>query len=245
MYEDSHKIPRVLQNNVQHTSKRSILGCKFALCLAPPARPGARGAQQYIRAAVRPEPGARNSNAWRCAQENIRGREAAGHEREPRPPGSLLRAGCGRGGLRTVRSPPPVRPHGAPQSEERKSAKRASHAVQAAMSSCTALRSVEPWWPSRPGPAGARCATLTGLASGRFAKAGAVLEQWDTTALFRRVRRRATRAVKPGGSNVKECDRADRSCFEMRINRESRPENPQVGEVDTRQALPAEANRPM
>jgi hypothetical protein len=99
-----------------------------------------------------------------------------------------------------ARSQPPVRPHGAPQSEERKGKKRASHAVQAAMSSCTALLSVELWWPSRPGPAGARCATLTGLASGWFAKVGAVLAQWDTTVLFRRVCRRAARAVKPGGT---------------------------------------------
>ena len=62
---------------------------------------------------------------------------------------------------RRARSLPPVRPHGAPQSEERKGKKRASHAVQAAMSSCTALLSVEPRWPSRL-PFGARCAALTG-----------------------------------------------------------------------------------
>ncbi len=72
----------------------------------------------------------------------------------------------------------------------------------------------------------------------RIAKAGAIPEQWDTTALFRRVCRLAARAVKPGGLNVKECDRADYTCFEMRINRESRLEkNSLTGEVDTRQSL--------
>jgi hypothetical protein len=84
------------------------------------------------------------------------------------------------------------------------------------------------------------------LASGWFAKAGAVLEQWDTTALFRRVRRRAARAVKPGGLNVKECDRADRSCFEMRINRESRLEKILWPAKSMRvKALPAKGKRPV
>jgi hypothetical protein len=52
------------------------------------------------------------------------------------------------------------------------------------------------------------------------------LKQQNTTALFRRNCRRAARSAKPGCPNVKECDRADYTCFEMRINRESRLKKP-------------------
>jgi hypothetical protein len=92
---------------------------------------------------------------------------------EPRPPGRLLRAGCGRVAAFAPCSQPASRPPpwGSPnvpllrngKHPHRQKPKRASHAVQAAKSSCTACPSVEPWWPSRL-PFGARCAALTGYA---------------------------------------------------------------------------------
>ncbi|VVD34569.1 protein of unknown function [Paraburkholderia dioscoreae] len=65
---------------------------------------------------MRPEPGARNSNAWRCAQGKVRGREAAGHGVSPAHPSVCCAraAAAVRPSLR-ARSLPPVRPHGAPQ----------------------------------------------------------------------------------------------------------------------------------
>jgi hypothetical protein len=140
-----------------------------------------------------------------------------GHEGGPRPPGASaapgLRPRCGLHSVLAAVLPSapmglpsvPLLRNGKQTRKKKKSAKRASHAVQAAMSSCTAWLSVEPWWPSRL-PCGARCAALTGQARAaghvllpRNARVCAILAQWDTTALFRRVCRRAARAVKPGG----------------------------------------------
>jgi DNA primase len=50
-------------------------------------------------------------------------------------------------------------------------------------------------------PFGARCAALTESSPGWFTKASGVLEQWNASALFRRVCRLPSGAVKPGGDD--------------------------------------------
>ena len=88
-------------------ARQTVLICVMS---GAPGPAGCARRQQYIRAAVRPELGARTRPGMALHARQSQGPRGGRSWSKPRPPVSLLRAGCGRGAAFAPCSQPASRP---------------------------------------------------------------------------------------------------------------------------------------